>query len=80
MELGYRFLPEFWGKGLATEAATAAIDYARDGLGLRRLIALVHPDNAASARVLAKLAFLREGKTTMPWFPGVDLDLHARHL
>src|SRR6187399_91116 len=34
VDLGYRFLPNFWGMGLATEAGLAAIDYARRDLRL----------------------------------------------
>lgn len=60
-ELGYRFLPEFWGLGLATEAGEASIRYARISLGLKKLIGLAHPDNAASARVLGKLGFSANG-------------------
>ena len=79
-ELGYRFLPEFWGMGLATEAGQACVEFARSELGLKRLIGLVHPQNIASARVLRKLDFYLEGKTEMASMPGIDLDLHVRHI
>ncbi len=55
VDVGYRFLPEHWGKGLATEAGRAAIDFGFNTLGLNRIIALVLPDNAGSIRVLEKL-------------------------
>jgi ribosomal-protein-alanine N-acetyltransferase len=80
VDLGYRFLPSFWGMGLATESALATIDYARGELGLRRLVGWVHPDNVASARVLTKLRFLFERTTTTASFPGVQLDLYTRLL
>ena len=80
VELGYRFLSDFWGKGLATESARAAVAYSRDVLRLGRLIALVHPENVASARVLGKLGFVFERTTAAAWFPGVELQLHARAL
>jgi [ribosomal protein S5]-alanine N-acetyltransferase len=80
VELGYRFLPDFWGMGLATESARAAIAYSRNVLHLKRLIALIHPENTASTRVVAKLGFTVEGRIAVSWFPGVELDLHARHL
>jgi len=80
VELGYRFLPSFWGLGLATESSLATIAYVRNALKLRRLIALVHPDNVASARVLEKLAFSFEREATVSWFPNVDLDLYAKRL
>jgi len=56
-ELGFHFLPQFWKKGLATEAAQAVISYAFGTLALKGLFAGHHPDNAASARVLEKLGF-----------------------
>ena len=59
-ELGYRFFEEYWGLGLATEAGRASIEFARSVLGLQRLVAMVHPDNVASARVVTKLGFARE--------------------
>lgn len=80
VELGYRFLPRYWGMGLATESARAVIDYARDTLHLHRLIALVHQDNVASARVLEKLGFSVERTTTVSWFPNVILGLHSKRL
>ena len=54
---GYHLLPEFWGQGLAYEAARAAVDYAFAHLGVRQLFAGHHPQNAGSQRVLAKLGF-----------------------
>jgi ribosomal-protein-alanine N-acetyltransferase len=80
VDLGYRFLPDFWGRGLATESSLAVIDYARNQLGLRRLVAWVHVDNVASARVLAKLGFSFEGNTTQPSIHGVTFDLYAKLL
>ena len=54
VDLGYRFFPEFWGQGLATEAGLPCIRYGFDVLKLERIIGLVLPDNVASARVLEK--------------------------
>ncbi len=48
-ELGYRFLPEYWGRGLATEAGQASIEFARSTLGLKRLVAMVHPFRCRSS-------------------------------
>jgi [ribosomal protein S5]-alanine N-acetyltransferase len=80
VDLGYRFLPKFWGRGLATESARAVIGYARDQLRLQRLVGWVHPDNIASARVLTKLGFAFEGRTKVASIPGVDFDLYAKQL
>jgi RimJ/RimL family protein N-acetyltransferase len=79
-ELGYRFLPEYWGRGLATEAGAASIEFARTTLRLGRLVAMVHPDNVASARVVTKLGFSVEKKLRYSGLPGIDIDLFARSL
>ena len=65
---GLQFLPEFgetevayllsrpyWGQGLATEAARAAAQFGFQTLGLERLVAIAHVENAASQRVIEKL-------------------------
>lgn len=59
LDLGYRLLPEFWGKGLATEASLACVRYGFETLQRTRIIGLVDPANVASIRVLEKcgLAF-----------------------
>ena len=44
--------PDYWGKGLATEAAEACLNYAKDCLKAKRVIALATPNNRASLRVL----------------------------
>ncbi|MBU0914296.1 MAG: GNAT family N-acetyltransferase [Gammaproteobacteria bacterium] len=76
-ELGYRFLPEFWRKGLATEAGTAVIEFAQ-GLGLTRLVAVIHPDNEGSKQVATKLGFALEGKTELSLIEEQDLLLFSR--
>ncbi|MBB4125761.1 RimJ/RimL family protein N-acetyltransferase [Xanthomonas translucens] len=53
-ELKYALRREYWGRGLATEAARAMLTHARDGLGLRHVIATAYPQNLASLRVLRK--------------------------
>ena len=80
VDLGYRFLPAFWGRGLATESSLAVIDYAREQLGLERLVGWVHPDNLPSARVLSKLGFSFERKAAFADIPGIDFDLYTKRL
>jgi ribosomal-protein-alanine N-acetyltransferase len=53
VEIGYLFLRRFWGRGLATEAATAVRDYGF-ALGYRRLVSIIDPQNLASRRVAEK--------------------------
>lgn len=62
VETGYGFLPPYWGRGLATEAARACVQIGRNRLGLRSIIAITLPSNTASQRVLVKagLAYERE--------------------
>ncbi len=55
VDVGYRFLPAYWGLGLATEACRPVIRHGFDALKLQSIIGLVSPENAASVRVLEKL-------------------------
>jgi RimJ/RimL family protein N-acetyltransferase len=79
-ELGYRFMPEFWGMGLATEAGRASIEFAGSDLGLRRLVAMVHPENLASANVLIKLGFAVERQLRYSGLQGVDVNLFSMEI
>lgn len=60
-ELGFHLSPTHWGKGYATEAALAVIEYAEQNLELQALFAGHHPENLASRRVLLKLGFEESG-------------------
>ena len=57
-EIKYALLRSAWGRGLATEAARALLEFAR-ARGLPEVIATVHPLHGASQRVLAKAAMER---------------------
>ena len=59
--LGYCFDDAAWGKGFATEAAGALLQWAFDTLDLNRVQSEVDTRNPASGRVLEKLRFVREG-------------------
>jgi len=59
VDIGYAFLPKFWSKGYAVEAALAVKEQARN-LGLKRLVAFTDPANDGSIRVLEKLGFTFE--------------------
>jgi ribosomal-protein-alanine N-acetyltransferase len=63
VEIAYMLGKEYWGQGLASEAAQGIARYAREQLGLTRLICLIDHDNAASIRVAEKtgMAFEKEG-------------------
>ena len=60
-EIGYWLGVAAWGRGLATAAVKAATTYAFDVLGLERVFAIANTRNTASARVLEKAGFAREG-------------------
>ncbi len=66
VELVYVFASDSWGKGYATEAASAIRDYAFHRLGLPRIVALINPDNLASARVAEKAGLTFERETLRP--------------
>src|SRR5690606_4359769 len=50
-ELAWMLAKPWWGRGLATEVARALVNYGFDELGLRRLVAIITPQNHASANV-----------------------------
>jgi len=60
VDIGYAFLPRFWSKGYAIEAALACKEYARDVAKLNRLVAIVDPANQGSIRVLEKIGMQYE--------------------
>lgn len=60
-ELGFHLRPEFWGKGLATEAGETLISYGFKELGASAIFAGHHPDNTSSRNVLFKLGFEETG-------------------
>lgn len=54
-DIGFRFLPPYWGKGLATEVSREIIKYGFDQLGLQRIIGIAIPENIGSCKVLEKI-------------------------
>jgi ribosomal-protein-alanine N-acetyltransferase len=71
IEIGYRFHPDYWNQGLATEAARAVKDYAFDVLKLERVISLIHPKNHASRRVTEKNGMSLAKETIFKGFPAL---------
>jgi RimJ/RimL family protein N-acetyltransferase len=65
-DIGFAYLPEFWGRGYAFEAAAAVMRYSSSGLGLAKLLAIVKPDNIRSVRLLERLGFAAEGGCRVP--------------
>ena len=60
-EIGYWVGRDYWGQGFCTEAVSAVIDYGFETLGLHRIFAQHIARNSASARVLEKTGFSKEG-------------------
>jgi RimJ/RimL family protein N-acetyltransferase len=71
-DLGYAFLPAHQGRGYATEAGAAALDFGFGSKQLARILAIVRPGNEASMRVLEKLGMTERGV--------VQLDHQALHV
>ena len=61
-EIHYSLLPEFWGKGYATELAKGIISFGFEALNLHRIEAGVAVDNEQSIRVLEKVGMQKEGR------------------
>ena len=79
-ELGYWIGKPFWGKGYATEAGRAILQYGFEELGLRRIHAGYFSNNPASGRVQQKLGMVREGnqrKHILKWGEEIDHVLNA---
>lgn len=53
-ELGYRLMKKYWGRGYATEMSPKLIDYGFHKKGLTKIVAITHPENIASQKVLKK--------------------------
>ena len=66
-ELGYVLGRAHWRQGLMHEALTALLSHAFAGMGLRRIEAEVDPRNRASAALLGRLGFTREGLLRRRW-------------
>lgn len=60
-DIGYELNSRFWGKGYATEAARAVVEFGFSQLGLHRITAWCIVENMGSARVLEKLGMRQEG-------------------
>jgi len=54
-DIGYRFLPQYWGQGIATEVSVPIIKYGFEKLGLKEIIGITDPLNKASSKVLNKI-------------------------
>ena len=68
-ELGFMLKPEFWGKGYGTEIAEILVEIAIKDPQLKRVYAIIDPDNAASRKILIKLGFTSEKVSEIDGLP-----------
>ncbi len=71
VEVGYRMPQSAWGKGYATEATRAVLDYGFNVVGFDEITGVTHPDNAASQHVLTKCGLTRDG--TLNYYGGGEI-------
>ncbi|WP_202614718.1 GNAT family N-acetyltransferase [Elioraea sp. Yellowstone] len=76
-ELAYALARAAWGRGFATEACRAALDWAWTHVPAQRIVSFVKPGNIASERVAARLGAVREGPCELLGVP-CDLWVHRR--
>ena len=69
IEIGYRLHPDYWNRGIATEAARRVRDHAFSDLELPRVISLIHYDNTPSRRVAEKIGMTFEKEILFRSFP-----------
>jgi RimJ/RimL family protein N-acetyltransferase len=70
VDIGYAFLQRFWSKGYAYESASAVMEYGRSVLKIKRIVAIVAPDNQASIKVLEKIGLQFEKIINLPQYGG----------
>jgi RimJ/RimL family protein N-acetyltransferase len=79
-ELGYWIGVPFWGRGYATEAARAVVEYAFSEQGLNRVFAVHFTNNPASGRVLQKIGMQHEGtmrRHVKKWGEYLDVEMYG---
>ncbi|MFM9910090.1 MAG: GNAT family N-acetyltransferase; N-acetyltransferase [Chitinophagaceae bacterium] len=85
LQLGYALMPEWWGKGFATELTKGALDYIFNNTTLEFIYAVVEEPNEASKKVLSKVGFnpsggrMEEGKKILEFvFSKLDYQLRKK--
>jgi RimJ/RimL family protein N-acetyltransferase len=74
IEVGYRFLPQYWGLGYATEMTQALVQYGFEQLHLQQIVGITNPENAASQHVLEKCGLRFQH---MAHFYGTEVRFHT---
>jgi len=60
-DIGFAFLPQYFGKGYAFESASATLSYAKEKLGIEKILAITIPGNEKSLRLLGKIGLSLKG-------------------
>ncbi len=60
VDIGFAFLPRFWGAGYAFESAAAVLKLGREQFGLKRIVAITSIDNDASIKLLERIGLVFE--------------------
>ena len=68
-EIGWHTRKDVWNQGVATEAATATLELAFERFAIDRLVAIIHPDHAASRRVAENIGMHPEKTTVIDNYP-----------
>ncbi|WP_237066354.1 GNAT family N-acetyltransferase [Microbulbifer guangxiensis] len=66
VDIGFALLPDYRSQGYALEAAEAVMQFARESVGLRRIVAIAQPANLPSVQLLEKLGMQQERKLRLP--------------
>ena len=77
IDIGFGFLPQFIGKGYGYEAASATLDFALNNLKIKRIVAIVNPENEASINLIKKIGLQFE-KMIQLSHKDIELMLFAR--
>ncbi len=77
VEIGWRLAAASWGKGYATEAATAVLDHAFDVVGLDDVVSFTYVGNDRSRRVMDKIGLTERREFDHPNLPGDRIQRHV---
>lgn len=76
-EIGWRLAASSWGRGFATEAATAVLDFAFEEIGLDDVVSFTYVGNDRSRRVMEKIGLEERSEFDHPTLPGDRLERHV---
>ena len=74
-ELGYMILPEYWGRGIASNVGKQLIEIAKNQAGINKLFAIIDPKNVPSRKILIKQGFVSKEFKDFDGLPGEILEL-----